>query len=126
GMAEACKDAGCALLGGETAEMPGMYHKGEYDVAGFIGGSAQRDRLVLGTDIVPGDIVLALPSNGLHTNGYSLARKVFGLDDNDRDAALARLELYEPRLGRTLGEALVVSHTSYLAEIAPLLDLAER
>jgi phosphoribosylformylglycinamidine cyclo-ligase len=126
GMAEACRAAGCALLGGETAEMPGVYRVGEYDVAGFIVGTVQRDRMVLGEGIVPGDVALALPSNGLHTNGYSLARKVFGLDDNDRDAALARLERYEPRLDRTLGEALVASHTSYLAAIAPLLDLAER
>jgi phosphoribosylformylglycinamidine cyclo-ligase len=126
GMAEACRAAGCALLGGETAEMPGVYRVGEYDVAGFVVGTVQRDRLVLGEGIAPGDVALALPSNGLHTNGYSLARKVFGLDDGNREAALARLRRYEPTLGRTLGEALVEPHTSYLAEIAPLLDLPER
>jgi phosphoribosylformylglycinamidine cyclo-ligase len=122
GMAEACKDAGCALLGGETAEMPGMYHEGEYDVAGFIVGSARRDRLVLGKDIVPGDIVLALPSNGLHTNGYSLARKVFGLEGG-HEQIRERLERYEPSLGETLGETLTRPHRSYLPEISPLLDL---
>src|SRR5947209_11158933 len=83
GMTEACRAAGCALLGGETAEMPGMYRVGELDVAGFIVGTVERDRIVLGTEIVPGDVVIALPSNGLHTNGFSLARKAFGLDDND-------------------------------------------
>jgi phosphoribosylformylglycinamidine cyclo-ligase len=126
GMAEACRDAGCALLGGETAEMPGVYRVGEYDVAGFVVGTVQRDRMVLSEGIVAGDMVLGLPSNGLHTNGYSLARRVFGLDDSDREAALARLKRHEPALGRTLGEALVAPHTPYLAEIAPLLDLPER
>lgn len=125
GMAEACQAAGCALLGGETAEMPGMYHEGEYDVAGFIVGTVARDRLVLGNTIAPGDIVLALPSNGLHTNGYSLARKVFGLDGTLGEVQ-ERLNRHEPELGRTLGEALTEPHRSYLPEIGPLLDLPER
>jgi phosphoribosylformylglycinamidine cyclo-ligase len=122
GMSEACKEAGCALLGGETAEMPGMYHEGEYDVAGFIVGSAQRERLVLGHGIAPGDVVLGLPSNGLHTNGYSLARKVLGLEGS-REQMRERLERYEPELGETLGEALTRPHMSYLGEIEPLLDM---
>lgn len=126
GMSEACRAAGCALLGGETAEMPGIYRTGEYDVAGFIVGTVSRDRLVLGEDIAPGDVVMALPSSGLHTNGYSLVRKVFGLDSDDRDAARERLNRYEPSLGCTLGEALIAPHRSYLAEIAPLLDMVER
>jgi phosphoribosylformylglycinamidine cyclo-ligase len=126
GMAEACREGGCALLGGETAEMPGMYNPGEYDVAGFVVGAVARDRLVLGEGIVPGDVAMALPSNGLHTNGYSLARKVFGLVDGDNAAARDRLERYEPELGYTLGEALTRPHTSYLSQIAPLLDRAER
>jgi phosphoribosylformylglycinamidine cyclo-ligase len=125
GMAEACQAAGCALLGGETAEMPGMYHTGEYDVAGFIVGTVARDRLVLGNTITPGDIVLALPSNGLHTNGYSLARKVFGLD-GEAGEVQERLNRHEPELGRSLGEALTEPHRSYLPEIGPLLDLPER
>jgi phosphoribosylformylglycinamidine cyclo-ligase len=124
-MAEACGAAGCALLGGETAEMPGMYHAGEYDVAGFIVGSAARNRLVLGEGIAPGDTVFGLPSSGLHTNGYSLVRRVFDLD-GDPDKARERLGQYEPTLGRTLGEALTIPHRSYLGEIGPLLDLEER
>lgn len=125
GMAEACQAAGCALLGGETAEMPGMYHAGEYDVAGFIVGSVRRDDLVLGKGIVPGDIAFALPSNGLHTNGYSLVRKVFGLDGL-RAEAREKLDSYEESLGCTLGEALTRPHRSYLPEIARLLDMPER
>jgi phosphoribosylformylglycinamidine cyclo-ligase len=124
GMAEACRAAGCALLGGETAEMPGMYAPGEYDVAGFIVGMVARDRIILGKDIVPGDVVLALPSNGLHTNGYSLARKVFGLDD--ANSGKDRLNRFEPDLSCTLGEALTRPHTSYLPAIVPLLDRLER
>lgn len=125
GMAQACREAGCALLGGETAEMPGMYQAGEYDVAGFIVGTVQRDRLILGKDIEPGDVVLGLPSNGLHTNGYSLARKVFGLDGSLEEMR-ERLNKYEATLGSTLGDVLTRPHRSYLPEIAPLLDLPER
>jgi phosphoribosylformylglycinamidine cyclo-ligase len=125
GIAEACRAAGCALLGGETAEMPGMYHAGEYDVAGFIVGSVQRDRLVLGEGIVPGDIAVALPSNGPHTNGYSLVRKVLGLDGHAIEAR-ERLDRYEESLGSTLGEALTRPHRSYLPQIATLLDMPER
>ena len=76
GLARACQDNGCALLGGETAEMPGFYAEGEYDVAGFIVGAVERDRLITGARIAPGDVLLGLPSSGLHTNGYSLARKI--------------------------------------------------
>lgn len=122
GMAEACQAAGCALLGGETAEMPGMYQDGEYDVAGFIVGGVRRDRLILGKTIEPGDVVLAFPSNGLHTNGYSLARKVLGLDGELAEAS-RQLNAYESVLGCTLGEALTRPHRSYLAEIVPLLEM---
>ncbi len=125
GMAEACRAAGCALIGGETAEMPGVYLPGEFDVAGFIVGSAPRDRLVLGKDIRPGDMVMGLPSNGLHTNGYSLARAALGLD-GDPDEVRARLNTYDGRLGCTLGEALIRPHSSYLPDITPLLDMPER
>jgi phosphoribosylformylglycinamidine cyclo-ligase len=125
GMAEACRACGCALIGGETAELPGIYAEGQFDVVGFIVGTVARDRLVLGDRIAPGDAVLALPSSGLHTNGYSLARKVFGLD-SDPDTTRERLNLYIPELGRTLGEALTEPHRSYLREIGPLLDLPGR
>src|SRR6476619_4432988 len=76
GLSRACRSAGCALLGGETAQMPGMYRKGEYDLAGCIVGVVDRTKIIDGKNIRPGDIVLGLPSNGLHTNGYSLARKI--------------------------------------------------
>ncbi len=80
GIADGCEEAGCALIGGETAEMPGFYHPGEYDAAGFCVGIAERDALVTGADIVPGDVILGLPSSGLHSNGFSLVRKL--LQDN--------------------------------------------
>src|SRR6266852_2125204 len=76
GMAQACRENGCALLGGETAEMPGFYADGEYDLAGFIVGAVERDAILDGRSIVPGDVLIGIPSSGLHTNGYSLARQV--------------------------------------------------
>jgi phosphoribosylformylglycinamidine cyclo-ligase len=115
GLAKACQDNGCALLGGETAEMPGFYADGEYDVAGFIVGVVDRARIIDGRAIVPGDVLIGLPSNGLHTNGYSLARKV----------AFESLELtpdsHVPDLGETVGDALLRTHRSYLRVITPLL-----
>ena len=87
GVARACRDNGCALIGGETAEMPGFYADGEYDIAGFIVGVVEKARLIDGRSISPGDVLIGLPSTGLHTNGYSLARRVFfetcGLRPND-------------------------------------------
>ena len=76
GIADACKQNGCALIGGETAEMPGFYPDGEYDLAGFIVGVVERDKIITGKDVQPGDVLVGLPSTGLHTNGYSLARKL--------------------------------------------------
>ena len=115
GLARACKDNGCALLGGETAEMPGFYHDGEYDVAGFIVGAVDRAGLIDGKTIAPGDVLLGLPSSGLHTNGYSLARKI----------AFEELKLnvdsHVPDLGETVGQALLRPHRSYLPVIKPLL-----
>jgi phosphoribosylformylglycinamidine cyclo-ligase len=115
GVARACRDNGCALLGGETAEMPGFYRDGEYDLAGFIVGIVDAAKLVDGRRIVPGDIVIGLPSAGLHTNGYSLARRVFfdicGLTD----------DVYLPELGATVGDALLAPHRSYLDAMRPLL-----
>ena len=116
GMAVACRENGCALLGGETAEMPGFYADGEYDLAGFIVGVVERHRIVNGSSIVPGDILIGLPSSGLHTNGYSLARRIvferLGL----------RVDSQVEVLGTTLGDALLATHRSYLNVITPLLD----
>ena len=116
GMATACRENGCALLGGETAEMPGFYADGEYDLAGFIVGLVDRDRIVDGRSLVPGDVLIGIPSTGLHTNGYSLARRiafdVMGLSfDSELD-----------ELGTTIGEALLVPHRSYLTTLQPLLE----
>jgi phosphoribosylformylglycinamidine cyclo-ligase len=106
GLARACIDAGCSLIGGETAEMPGVYAVGDYDLAGFIVGVVERKKVINGRTIESGDAILALPSTGLHTNGYSLARRVFGTDR-------AKLETYYTELGRTLGEALLEPHRCY-------------
>src|SRR5918993_1503662 len=102
GLAEACRANGCALLGGETAEMPGFYRDGEYDVAGFIVGAVERERLIDGRSIVAGDILIGVPSSGLHTNGYSLARKIVF------DGARLSHDAYIEDLGTTVGEALMV------------------
>jgi phosphoribosylformylglycinamidine cyclo-ligase len=115
GLADACRHNGCALLGGETAEMPGFYKDGEYDVAGFIVGAVSRDRLIDGKGIAPGDVLIGLPSSGLHTNGYSLARRI-AFD-------VAGLDVQAPFPGSdvSIGEALLAPHRSYLPVIRPLL-----
>jgi phosphoribosylformylglycinamidine cyclo-ligase len=122
GLAAACRGVGAALLGGETAEMPGFYQPGDYDLAGFIVGLVDRRQMILGTHIAPGDLVLGLPSSGLHTNGYSLARQALGLNDVDPVLVRERLVAHEARLGRPLGEALLEPHRCYLPVLAPLLD----
>ncbi len=118
GLARGCRENGCALLGGETAEMPGFYAAGEYDLAGFIVGVVDRDRLIDGRSLRPGDRLIGVASAGLHTNGYSLARKIafeqLGLDANAHVA----------ELGLTIGDALLQPHRSYLKAIEPLLDSA--
>ncbi len=115
GLARGCTDNGCALLGGETAEMPGFYAEGEYDVAGFIVGAVERAHLITGQEIVPGDVLLGLPSSGLHTNGYSLARRIVF------DLLKLSVDSHVPELGETVGEALLRPHRSYLPVIRPLL-----
>ena len=114
GLARSCKAAGCALIGGETAQMPGLYGAGEYDLAGSITGIVDRKDLLDGSRVRPGDALVGLPSNGLHTNGYSLARKVLfdflGLKLTDRPAGL----------GTTLGAELLKVHRSYLPEFEKL------
>lgn len=116
GIVSGCRENGCVLLGGETAEMPGFYSSGEYDVAGFIVGVVERERVIDGKQIVPGDVLLGLPSVGLHTNGYSLARKLFfevgGYEVNSRVI----------ELNATVGEALLQPHISYLRPLAELID----
>ena len=116
GMARACSEVGCALIGGETAQMPGLYARGDFDMAGFVVGAVERDRILDGSTIAAGDVLIGLPSNGLHTNGYSLVRHVLGLVDD-------RSPLFEevPELGKTLGEALLVPHPSYCAAVADAL-----
>jgi phosphoribosylformylglycinamidine cyclo-ligase len=116
GLARACQANGCALLGGETAEMPGFYKPGEYDLAGFIVGACRRDRLLRREDVRVGDTLVALPSAGLHTNGYSLARKVIF------EVLGLRVDSQLPGLGVTAAEALLAVHRSYLAAVGPLLD----
>jgi phosphoribosylformylglycinamidine cyclo-ligase len=116
GVARGCRENGCALIGGETAEMPGFYADGEYDIAGFIVGIVEKSKIVDGRSIVPGDVLIGLPSAGLHTNGYSLARSVmFDLCGFSADTLV-------PDLGVTVGEALLAPHRSYLAAVRPLLD----
>jgi phosphoribosylformylglycinamidine cyclo-ligase len=116
GVANGCSENGCVLLGGETAEMPDFYAAGEYDIAGFIVGVADRDNVIDGKTIAPGDVLLALPSVGLHTNGYSLARKLFF--DVAGHSADTRLD----ELGMTIGDALLQTHASYLKPLDGLLD----
>lgn len=118
GIAHACREAGCSLLGGETAEMPDVYLPGTFDLAGTIVGVVEEDQIVNGSTISAGDVILGLPSDGLHTNGYSLARRVF---------APYALETVFPELGEPLVDALLRPHRSYLREITQLTDyLADR
>ena len=116
GVAQGCLENGCVLLGGETAEMPGFYADGEYDLAGFIVGVVEQSKVIDGSRIVPGDVLLALPSAGLHTNGYSLARKLFF------EVAGYQVDTFIEELGMTAGEALLQPHLSYLKPLDGLLD----
>ena len=116
GLARGCREANCALLGGETAEMPGFYPDGEYDVAGFIVGVVDRSRVINGSRITEGDLVLGLPSLGMHTNGYSLARKLLF------DVAGYKLDTRIDELGCTVAEELLKPHKNYLPALDRLLD----
>jgi phosphoribosylformylglycinamidine cyclo-ligase len=115
GLARACRDNGCALLGGETAEMPGFYQEGEYDLAGFIVGAVDGEQLVDGRSISAGDVLIGLPSTGLHTNGYSLARRI--AFDHLGLSADSRVE----ELSGTIGDVLLTPHRSYLHAVYPLV-----
>jgi phosphoribosylformylglycinamidine cyclo-ligase len=116
GIADACKHNGCALIGGETAEMPGFYADGEYDLAGFIVGVVDRDKIVTGKDVQIGDIILGLPSNGLHTNGYSLARKLLF------EVAHYSPETYVNEVKNKVGNELMRTHKSYWPPLRKLID----
>jgi len=115
GMADACKANGCALIGGETAQMPGFYTDGEYDLAGFIVGAVDREKMVTGTGIKVGDILIGLPSTGLHTNGYSLARKLFF------EVAGYKHSQYVGAIKDKAGAALMKTHRSYLPVIQKMV-----
>ncbi len=115
GLARGCKEAGCALIGGETAEMPGFYADGEYDIAGFIVGVVDAPHIINGSQIVAGDLLIGLPSVGMHTNGYSLARKLFF------DVAGYTVDTYVEALGCRVGEELLKPHKSYLGALDGLL-----
>lgn len=118
GMAAACREVNCALIGGETAEMPGIYAEEDYDLAGTIIGVVEKSDRLDQRQIKAGDILLALPSSGLHTNGYSLVRKVFGTEP-------AALNKFYPELGKTLGEALLEPHRCYYSQINPALRIVK-
>ncbi len=116
GLSRGCRNNNCALIGGETAEMPGMYAPNEYDLAGFIVGAAERNRMLTGKAIRAGDVLIGLPSTGLHTNGYSLARKLLF------EVAGYSAKTFSPELGCTVGEELLKVHRSYRAPIEALLS----
>ena len=115
-----CREVGCALIGGETAQMPGLYTGEEFDLAGFVVGAVEQENLLTGNDIAVGDYLLGIPSSGVHTNGFSLVRKVFNLDDNP-------LALFQqvPELRHQLGEELLIRHRSYYPLLEPILGLVK-
>lgn len=116
GVAMACRESGCALIGGETAEMAGFYPDGEYDMAGFAVGVVDRDKIITGEKIKPGDVLIGLPSSGIHSNGYSLVRKICF------DVKQLSVDTYIPEVGRTLGEELLEPTRLYPKACLPLID----
>ena len=137
GIGAACEEQGIALLGGETADMPDVYRSGDYDLAGFIVGVVERDQIIDGSRLAEGDVLIALPSTGLQTNGYSLVREIWGLGKGLRDESVAardarfgvERQILEERPeelgGRTLGEALLAVHSSFYTPLKPLLHASE-
>jgi phosphoribosylformylglycinamidine cyclo-ligase len=115
GMAKACREAQCALIGGETAEMPDLYRPGDYDLAGFIVGVVEKSQVVDGSRISVGDVLIGLPSSGLHTNGYSLARRIFFDKGGHKPSSVV------PELGKSVGEVLLAVHRSYLPVLRGLI-----
>ncbi|MFC1965449.1 phosphoribosylformylglycinamidine cyclo-ligase [Chloroflexota bacterium] len=118
GLAQACRGVGCALIGGETAEMPGLYAGEDYDLVGFIVGVVERDKIIMGKTVAVGDTIVSLPSSGLHTNGFSLVRRIFG-------ETKSALDTYYPELGRKLGDELLEPHRCYYHQLKPLLPLTK-
>ncbi len=116
GVAAACIENGCALIGGETSELPGLFAPGEFDLSGFAVGVVEKDAILDAAAIRPGDALLGLPSSGLHTNGFSLVRRIFGVDDNPQ-----ALHERVPALDATLGDALLAPHRAYYPLVAPVL-----
>lgn len=116
GLRKACLSIGCSLIGGETAEMPGIYEKGEFDLAGFIVGVAEKEKIIYGENIEHGDIIIGLKSNGLHTNGYSLARKLIF------DKAKYKVNNYVKELNSTIGNELLKVHRCYLSPVLNIID----
>ena len=122
GVAAACREAGCALLGGETADMPGLYATGDFDLVGFVLGVVEREAVIDGSRIREGDVLLGLSSDGLHTNGYSLVRKLFDVGfDGDVEEERERLNRTYPSLDGSLGEALLAPHRCYYRDLKPVL-----
>jgi phosphoribosylformylglycinamidine cyclo-ligase len=120
GIVRACREVGCSLIGGETAEMPGIYSQGNYDLVGFIVGVVEKKSILDNSSIAPHDVILGLPSSGLHTNGYSLVRRVFGIDANP-----SCLNKFYPELGKSLGEELLQVHRCYYPQLRPALPLVK-
>jgi len=118
GLARACREVGCALIGGETAELPGIYHGGDYDLVGFVVGAVEKERIIRGERVAVGDALIGLPSSGLHTNGYSLVRRIFGESREE-------LEVHYPELSRSLGEELLEPHRCYFNQLKPLLPVVK-
>ena len=118
GMAQACREAQCALIGGDTPQMPGLYQKGAFDLVVFVVGAVERTALLDTSRIVEGDLLVGVPSSGLHTNGFSLVRQVFKIDENPKI-----LDRHYQELGHTLGEELLTPHLSYYPMLEPILPL---
>ncbi len=116
GVAEGCVQSGCALIGGETAEMPGFYPEDEYDLAGFCVGVVDRDKILNNKEMIPGDVILALPSSGVHSNGFSLVRKVFDVENADITSPCAELG------GASIGETLLTPTKLYVKPMCALFD----
>ncbi|MBE7013400.1 MAG: phosphoribosylformylglycinamidine cyclo-ligase [Ruminococcaceae bacterium] len=119
GVADGCFESGCALIGGETAEMPGFYDVDEYDLAGFTVGIVDKDKIIDGSKVSDGDVIIGIASSGVHSNGYSLVRKVFNIDDGDN----AAVKEYNEKLGMSIAEALLTPTKLY---VKPMLDVISK